>query len=168
MKLFGQIISIQPLALLISLPNQLFGHVPITQISSQFTNILETMEEDENRESVQEDDEDGLGSRIPELTEIFHLGQYVRTMVTAVHAPGSADMSGIGRARDEAAKASRRVELSLVPEKVNSGVQISDLRGGFVRIFLLSNVTVLNAVVVQMTSRPCRQPSKASKTTVMS
>ncbi|KAE9388873.1 hypothetical protein BT96DRAFT_1003781 [Gymnopus androsaceus JB14] len=35
MKIFSQIVSIQPLALVVSLPNQLFGHVPITNISSQ-------------------------------------------------------------------------------------------------------------------------------------
>lgn len=133
MKILGQIVSIQPLALVVSLPNQLLGHVPITQISSQLTNILEAIEEDVERESGQ-DDEKVLESRIPELTEIFRPGQYVRAVVTAVHAPGSTSMAVIGRARDETVKASRRVELSLVPEKVNNGVQKPDLRAGFVRV----------------------------------
>jgi rRNA biogenesis protein RRP5 len=134
MKILGQVVSIQPLALVISLPNQLLGHVPITHISSQLTNLLEAMEDGEGSD---QDDESGMESRIPELpelTEIFRPGQYVRAMVTAVHAPGSTNVDGIGRARDETAKASRRVELSLVPEKVNNGVQKCDLQPGFVRI----------------------------------
>jgi rRNA biogenesis protein RRP5 len=133
MKILGQIVSIQPLALVVSLPSQLLGHVPITNISSQLTNLLESMEEDGDVGSDQED-ENRMESQIPELSEIFQPGQYIRAVVTAVHAPGSTNMDGIGRARDETAKASRRVELSLVPENVNNGVQKLDLRAGFVRI----------------------------------
>ena len=47
MKVLGQIASIQPLALIISLPNQLMGHVPITQVTSQLTSRLESMHEQE-------------------------------------------------------------------------------------------------------------------------
>ncbi|KAJ7900149.1 hypothetical protein B0H14DRAFT_2672489 [Mycena olivaceomarginata] len=99
MKILGQIVSVEPLALIVSLPNQLFAHVPITNISSQFTTLLESSMDNEDEESV--------------------------------HAPGSTDMSGIGKSRDEVVRASRRVELSLVPERVNSGVHKSDLKAGF-------------------------------------
>jgi rRNA biogenesis protein RRP5 len=53
--------------------------------------------------------------------------------VSAVHAPGTTDVSGVGKSRDENIKASKRVELSLIPERVNTGVQKSDLKQGFVR-----------------------------------
>ncbi|KAH7930532.1 hypothetical protein BV22DRAFT_1078692 [Leucogyrophana mollusca] len=133
MKIMGQIASVQPLALVVSLPNQLMGHVPITQVSSQFTQRLEAIDENEDPSDSEseEDDHPGLRSHVPDLFEMFHPGQYVRSVVINVHAPGSTDISGLGRTRDDAAKSSRRVELSLMPEKVNDGVQKADLKGGF-------------------------------------
>ena len=137
MKILGQIISVQPLALIISLPNQLFAHVPITNISSQLTSVLDSMAEDDD---VAESDEDMEAltpkSGIPDLVDIFRPGQYVRAVVTAVHAPGSTNVSGVGKSRDEVTRASRRVELSLVPATVNAGVKKSDLKAGFVRTSL--------------------------------
>ena len=130
MKIFGQIVNILPLALVVSLPNQLYGHVPITNISSQFTELLERLDAEEVRANHEEENEDTLP---PELTDIFNVGQYVRAVVSAVHAPGTTDVSGVGKSRDENIKASKRVELSLIPERVNTGVQKSDLKQGFVR-----------------------------------
>lgn len=133
-KLLGQVVSIQPLALIISLPNQLLGHVPITQISTHLTQLLEAMDEDEEDEgSKEEADEGAAHKRVPDLSDLFRPGQYVRTVVIAVHAAGSTDTSGIGHTRDMALKGARRVELSLSPETVNEGVQKSDLAAGFVR-----------------------------------
>ncbi|KAH9836984.1 uncharacterized protein C8Q71DRAFT_580175 [Rhodofomes roseus] len=133
MKVLGQIVSIQPLALIISLPNQLFAHVPITEISSQLTSMLEAMDEDDASSSSDgEDAAEGVPKpRVPELFQVFRVGQYVRAVVSAVHAPGTTDPTGLSRARDEIQKASRRVELSLVPSKVNDGVSKTDLRTGF-------------------------------------
>ncbi|KAJ7042430.1 hypothetical protein C8F04DRAFT_77315 [Mycena alexandri] len=131
MKILGQIVSIEPLALIVSLPNQLFAHVPITNISSQLTSLLESSMNEDEEEGELEQDEDSSPSRVPDLSDIFQVGQYVRAVVTTVHAPGSTDMSGIGKSRDEVARASRRVELSLAPERVNAGVHKSDLKAGF-------------------------------------
>lgn len=134
MKLLGQIASIQPLALVLSLPNQLMGHVPITQVTSQLTNRLESMHEQEqpsDTESV-DDGESNAQTEVPDLFQLFHVGQYVRAIVMNVHASGSTDVSAIGKLRDEAAKASRRIELSLVPKTVNSGVLKADLKPGFI------------------------------------
>ncbi|KAJ3917063.1 hypothetical protein F5877DRAFT_80310 [Lentinula edodes] len=135
MKIFGQIIAIQPLALIVSLPNQLLGHVPITNISSQLTTLLERMDVDEDedaKESESEDEEEAESrSKVPELSDFFHNGQYVRATVTTLHVPGSTDVTGLGKSRDETIRASRRVELSLTPERVNAGVQKSDLKAGY-------------------------------------
>jgi rRNA biogenesis protein RRP5 len=98
--------------------------------------LLESMEEDVDGESYGEDedeDEDEFKTRPPSLSELFHPGQYIRAIVTAVHAPGTTNATGIAKARDEASKASRRVELSLVPGCVNVDVHKADLRPGFVR-----------------------------------
>jgi rRNA biogenesis protein RRP5 len=144
MKLLGQIISIHPLALLVSLPNQLYAHVPITNVSSQYTNALERLDEEHGDD--QSDDEKstgGIGSdnddeslanvQSPELSDMFRVGQFVRAVVTAVHAPGASNIPGLEKSRDQLVKASKRVELSLSPEKVNAGVPMSDLRTGFAR-----------------------------------
>ncbi|RPD57053.1 U3 snoRNP-associated protein Rrp5 [Lentinus tigrinus ALCF2SS1-6] len=130
MKILGQVVAVEPLALIVSLPNQLYGHIPITQVSTQLTHVLESIE-DAEMDSSDEEDSEGSQSRVPDLSEIFHPGQYVRAMVTAVHASGARDVTGLGRARDEVQKASRRVEMSLIPEKVNEGVAKTDLRTGF-------------------------------------
>ena len=137
MKILGQIVSIQPLALIVSLPNQLFAHVPITNISSEFTHLLENLGEhpDELEDTDGEEDENERARvpHIPDLHEMFREGQYVRSVVTTIHAPGSTNASVIATSRDELVKSSRRVELTLLPDHVNAGVQISDLKGGFVR-----------------------------------
>jgi rRNA biogenesis protein RRP5 len=159
MKVLGQIISVQPLALIVSLPNQLLGHVPITQISTNLTHILENMDEDQEASEAESDDEQRQ-HRVPDLFEIFRPGQYVRAIVTAVHAAGSTDMTGIGRTRDETVKASRRVELSLAPDKVNDGVQKSDLRLGFVCSCQYSRVLL----AFNFSHRRCQRPSRVLKT----
>ncbi|KAF9076092.1 hypothetical protein BDP27DRAFT_1313888 [Rhodocollybia butyracea] len=130
MKIFGQIISIQPLALIVSLPNQLLGHVPITNISPQLTSLLERMDidEDEEEESANEAESH---SKVPELSELFHPGQYIRATVTAIHASGSTDVTGLGKSRDDTIRTSRRIELSLSPQHVNNGLQKSDLKAGY-------------------------------------
>ncbi|KAH7885958.1 hypothetical protein F5I97DRAFT_1927833 [Phlebopus sp. FC_14] len=129
-KILGQVMFIQPLALVISLPNQLLAHVPVTQITSQLTKRLEFMDaEGSASDSGPEHEDDSVGhSQIPDLFELFYPGQYVRAVVSNIHAPGTTDFSGLGRVRDEAVKASRRVELSLIPERVNAGIQKADLK----------------------------------------
>ncbi|KAL4266621.1 rRNA biogenesis protein rrp5 [Pleurotus pulmonarius] len=132
MKILGQIVSIQPLALIVSLPNQLFAHVPITHISSQLTSLLEGhAESDDESEHEEDDDDESPSSRVPDLADIFTVGEYVRAAVTAVHASGVGDVSVIGKSRDDVVRTSRRVELTLVPERVNQGVQKDDLKPGF-------------------------------------
>ncbi|EIW86889.1 hypothetical protein CONPUDRAFT_115715 [Coniophora puteana RWD-64-598 SS2] len=130
MKILGRIHSVRPLALIVSLPNQLMAHVPITQVTSQFTRHLESMDENEDED---EEEEEGAEAKneTPELHDLFYPGQFVRAVVTNVYAPGVSEVSGLGRVRDDIAKASKRVELSLVPEDVNAGVQKSDLQLGF-------------------------------------
>lgn len=125
--------SIQPLALVVSLPNQLFAHVPITQITSQLNERLESTNDAEDAEL--DDDQSESSNQVPGLMNLFYVGQYVRAVVITTHAPGTTDAAGLGRVRDDAIKASRRVELSLLPEKVNTGVRKVDLKVGYVSLF---------------------------------
>jgi len=137
MKILCQIFSVEPLSLIVSLPNQLFGHIPITQISSEFTTLLEKIGEstdEEDEESEGEDDTSKQQHRIPDLANIFTPGQYLRAVVTDVHAPGTSDNSGVGRPKDDSQRVSRRVELSVEPHKVNGGIAVKDLTPGFVSL----------------------------------
>jgi rRNA biogenesis protein RRP5 len=137
MKVFGQVIAVQPLALIVSLPNQLLAHVPVTNITSQLTAKLEALDEgaDEDHDVEMENDlEDSLkeSALLPDLVDMFQPGQYVRAVVTAVHTQGSTLGITGSRSRDETEKASRRVELSLIPGKINGTVAKADLKQGFV------------------------------------
>ncbi|KAI6047791.1 hypothetical protein EDC04DRAFT_2555890 [Pisolithus marmoratus] len=129
MKILGQVVSIHPLALVVSLPNQLVAHVPITKITSQLSRLLESM--DVRSDASGESASDTVADNVPDLSELFRPGQYVRTVVTNVYPPGAIDLAGLVRSRDEVVRASRRVELSLIPEEVNAGVRKSDLKDGY-------------------------------------
>ncbi|KAH0838161.1 hypothetical protein J3R83DRAFT_6412 [Lanmaoa asiatica] len=129
MRVLGQVMSIQPLAIVVSLPNQLFAHVPITQITSQLTERLESTNDIEGGEL--DDDTSESSTQVPDLTNLFYVGQYVRAVVISAHTPGATDVAGLGRVRDDAIKASRRIELSLIPAKVNTGVRKVDLGVGY-------------------------------------
>jgi len=136
MKILCQIVSVEPLSLIVSLPNQLFGHIPITQITSEFTALLEKIEESVDEEDEDEEDEDDSSKqhKVPDLADIFTPGQYLRAIVTEVHAPGTTDNLGIGRPKDGSQRVSRRVELSVEPHKVNHGIAVKDLTPGFVSL----------------------------------
>ncbi|KAI6007158.1 hypothetical protein EDD15DRAFT_2209398 [Pisolithus albus] len=129
MKILGQVVSVHPLAIVVSLPNQLVAHVPITKITSQLSRLLESM--DLRSDASGESASDTIADNVPDLSELFHAGQYVRAVVANVRPPGATDMTGLIRSRDEVVKASRRVELSLIPEEVNAGVRKSDLKDGY-------------------------------------
>jgi rRNA biogenesis protein RRP5 len=137
MKILCQIVSVEPLSLIVSLPNQLFGHIPITQISSEFTALLEKIEESVDEEGEESEDQDGTSKqqhKLPDLADIFMPGQYLRAVVTDVHAPGTTGDSGVGRPKDDSQRVSRRVELSVEPHKVNGGIAVKDLTPGFVSL----------------------------------
>ena len=137
MRILCQIVSVEPLSLIVSLPNQLFGHIPITQISSEFTTLLEKIDESTDEgEGAEEDDEDTSKPqpKIPNLADIFSPGQYLRAVVTGLRVSGTTDNSGVGRPKDDSQRVSRRVELSVEPHKVNAGVAVKDLTPGFVSL----------------------------------
>ncbi|CAE6393843.1 unnamed protein product [Rhizoctonia solani] len=126
-RLLGVITSILPLALIVSLPNQLMGHVPIVNISSQLTSRLESTPSNSSSAEESEDDED---DGVPSLSHMFRPGQYVSCTVKQVR-PASSTIDFGAKPRDEEEKAARRVELSIRPDEVNVGVTAGDLRVGF-------------------------------------
>lgn len=127
--------------MIVSLPNQLLAHIPITNLSPGFTKRLEAAgeeseseSEDESDEESEDDDEPSSKSSLPGLPSLFKVGQWVSAVVTASKPADSKQKLG-GREGDENVRTSRRVELSLEPEKVNEGVAKGDLKQrGFVSI----------------------------------
>ncbi|KAK4057764.1 rRNA biogenesis protein rrp5 [Microbotryomycetes sp. JL221] len=129
-KVLCQVISVRSLELIVSLPGQLLGHVPVTNISTEFTKRLE-QDDDEDHDSMP--DEDGSSSTsdvdVPALQELFRPGMWLPAVVT-----GNASSNGRiglgGFDGDENVRASRRIELSIEPEKVNEGMAHGDLKPG--------------------------------------
>ncbi len=85
-RLLCTVLAVHPLALVLSLPNQLLGHVPITNISETFTQRLERIADDsddevesssDEDEEEEEDSEDEDGSaaadQTGDLTSLSHL-----------------------------------------------------------------------------------------------
>lgn len=145
-KVLAQIILIRPLELIVSLPNQLLGHIPITSISTEYTIRLEASGEatssEEEEDSDSEDGQEstrGNGVGLPGLAMLFSPGQWVSAIVVDSK-PNDSKLKLGGREGDENVRASRRIELSLEPEKVNEGIAKGDLRAGFVRKLFLPDL----------------------------
>ncbi|KAK0544021.1 rRNA biogenesis protein rrp5 [Tilletia horrida] len=162
-RLLCTILAVHPFALVLSLPGQLLGHVPITAISPTFTDRLQAMadgeadsdqedsDEDEASDSDESDDESeprqkrngthaGRSGSVPELRDIFSVGQWVHATVTNVLSPSAlkASFQNEGgpaqRSREggEYERESRRVELSMDPALYNQGVSAEELGEGYV------------------------------------
>ena len=156
MKLLCQITQTTPLALIVSLPNQLMGHIPATSISSILTQRLEEMnnieddragESSAGEESGADSEKSASGSKprrsTPDLGDMFNVGQYLRVVVTQLRPHGASGAVPLGSFRDDPSKkAARRVELSAIPEQVNAGVTSKDITEGFVSIIHSSSYQV--------------------------
>ncbi|KAI0389319.1 nucleic acid-binding protein [Xylariaceae sp. FL0594] len=118
----GQVTEIQPLQIVVGLPNNLSGHVSITSVSDVISERVaaeaEALEDDEN-------ESDGV-----DLKDIFEVGQYLRVYVSSTtdEAPTTGTLT----------KPKKNIELSLRPEHTNTG--------------LLSHEIVENTVVMASVS----------------
>ncbi|KAI1808506.1 nucleic acid-binding protein [Daldinia bambusicola] len=117
----GQVAEINPLELVLALPNNLSGHVPITAISDILNEKIAA--EAANEEEEDETEEDGL-----DLQAIFKIGQYLRAYVT----------STVEETTAASAKPRRRIELSLQPALANTGLSGQDV---------ITNSTVMATVI---------------------
>lgn len=126
--------------MIVSLPNQLLGHIPITNISKEYSTRLEEYDEDTEEEDLEEDKPNGESvnnsSKVPTLDDLFDIGQWLSCIVVDSKSSESTPKF-LGREGDENVKASRRIELSTEPEKVNEGIARADLRAGFVSQIIL-------------------------------
>ncbi|KAI0448135.1 hypothetical protein F4803DRAFT_10545 [Xylaria telfairii] len=100
----GQVTEIRPLQVILALPNNLSGHVPITSISDILSDRVvaeaDALDEDDNETST------------VDLNDIFEVGQYLRAYVAST----TTDSTGTST------KPKKHIELSLRPEHTNTGL----------------------------------------------
>lgn len=89
------------------------GHVPITNISSQLTSILEK-QNDSDEEMEDGDEETSKKDTMPNLSDLFQIGQFLKTTVVATTSP-------YGGASEK-----RHVELTIDPSVVNADINKED------------------------------------------
>jgi rRNA biogenesis protein RRP5 len=125
-RVLARVHTILPLHLILSLPNNILAHVPITEISRTLTDLLRAEEE----ESDGSDDGSDDSSSAPDLLALFQPGQYVLAKVMTLYP--TASQSFISQYPiSETNRLASKVELSLIPEKVNSEVAKADVGAGF-------------------------------------
>lgn len=112
----GQVTDITSRDVVLALPNNLTGFVPLTAISEKVNQKIEALlaqaDEDVDQDSDDDDDDD------LDLKSLFHVGQWLRAIVTS-----TADESAVNGLR----KAKKRIELSVDPRQANVGLDASNL-----------------------------------------
>lgn len=127
-KLLTRVHTVLPLHLILSLPNNLLAHVPITEISQTLTALLEKEEESDEESEVGSDEEEETGA--PDLATLFAQGMYFPASVVNVYPTASQSFLSQYPV-SETTRLAARLEMSLVPEKVNGEVVKADLEAGF-------------------------------------
>ncbi|KAI9475187.1 hypothetical protein BX667DRAFT_525444, partial [Coemansia mojavensis] len=123
----GCIAAIGELELRVSLPNGLLGVVPITSISPELTTLVEkAAEAAEDSEDAMEVDGGNDNDDPLDLKTRFYVGQYVKCAVADISSKQTAGTTKKGKR----AKSSTRVELTLMPEEINSRIDTDDICEG--------------------------------------
>lgn len=102
----GQVTDITHQDVVLALPNNLVGYVPLTAVSDKLNERLEKLLKDD--EDGKEDGSDNEDFEDVELKEMFFVGQYLRACITST--------------TDDTARARKRLELSIDPKLVNKGL----------------------------------------------
>lgn len=117
--------SVKDMEISVDLPFQLAGRIPITEISDEVTAAVERVAEGSDSDSDDEDedmdsDSDESSPKLPQLREMFRVGQFVRCRITGV------------KMEDVQGKLRAIIELSMRPASVNQDVPKVDLTEGVV------------------------------------
>jgi rRNA biogenesis protein RRP5 len=126
----GSVERINSIDVALSLPNNLTGFVPITQISDKVTKRVEEMVEDseeENENSDVEDDAEKPETDDVKLEGMFKVGQYLRAYV--LHSTEEVEVKG-PKGEKSAPKTRKRIALSIDPKLANTGLTATDLTVG--------------------------------------
>ena len=130
-RLLTRIHTVLPLHLILSLPNNLLAHVPITEISSSLTALLAAEEDAMSISDGHDEDEDHTSA--PDLATLFVPGQYFPAKVLNLYP--TASQSFISQyPSSETNRLAARVEMTLIPDKVNSEVAKAELGKGYLLV----------------------------------
>jgi rRNA biogenesis protein RRP5 len=125
-RVLARVHTVLPLHIILSLPNNLLAHVPITEVSNTLTRLLSLETSSSAGSNAESDDE----TEAPDLTELFEPGQYYTAKVLKTY-PTASQSFASQYPPSETNKLAARVEMTLVPEKVNSEIVKADLTGGY-------------------------------------
>lgn len=111
----GQVTDITSRDVALALPNNLTGFIPLTAISEKVNQKIEALlaQADDEVKDESEDEDDDL-----DLKSLFHVGQWLRAIVTS-----TADETAVNGLR----KSKKRIELSVDPRQANVGLDVSNL-----------------------------------------
>ncbi|KNG52540.1 nucleic acid-binding protein [Stemphylium lycopersici] len=122
----GQITDISHQDIVLALPNNLVGYVPLTAVSDKLNERLERLLKDDEADKEAGDDDDDEDFEDVDLKDIFSVGQYLRACITATS--------------DDSPKARKRLELSIDPKLVNKGLSKRKIPvNGMIQASVLSN-----------------------------
>lgn len=113
----GCISHINELDLFVSLPHQLTGVVPITEISEGVSAMVEKVANQDEDEDMDEE------VALPNLKEMFRVGQWIRCKITSLQ---SGDK--------------KVIELTLKPKLVNEDIEKVDITPGIVSSYSNTNI----------------------------
>ena len=132
MKLLVKVVAIRSLGVIVSLPNQMLGHIPITQISDGYTSLIDSY--DSSNESTHQNGQKPSRHNLnrSELSDMLKIGQFLVAVVLAVH-PRGAKLYAPDVRGDELLRSSQRVELSTIPSQVNTSLVSEKILNGTVR-----------------------------------
>jgi rRNA biogenesis protein RRP5 len=102
--ILGQVTDITHQDVVLALPNNLVGYVPLTAVSDKLNERLEKLMKDD--ESDKEEDAEDFED--VDLKDMVYVGQYLRACVIST--------------TDDSARARKRLELSIDPKLVNKGI----------------------------------------------
>ncbi|CBX96638.1 hypothetical protein IAQ61_005498 [Plenodomus lingam] len=101
----GLVTEVTQQDIVLALPNNLVGYVPLTAISDKLNERLEQLMKDD---TDKEDGSDDGNFEDVDLQDMFSVGQYLRACITSTN--------------EETARARKRLELSIDPKLVNKGL----------------------------------------------
>lgn len=116
--LLGQIVHVGKHEMAVAVTDNVMGYVSIAHVSPEVTAQIEAYEDAEALDDDDDDDEDGATiantvNPAPELTKLFKVGQWVRTVVSS------------NEVDDKLGK--RRLQLSVEPQEANQGMDADDM-----------------------------------------
>lgn len=119
MLVLGQVIDVTTRDIVLALPNNLTGFVPLTAISDIVNRRIQAILEDDSEDQKKENEDDIEEKEVDvNIKKLARPGQYFRAYVTSTITESSTRGSS---------KSKRRIELSINPAQANIGLKASDL-----------------------------------------